>query len=116
MEITYEMVLNFIKEGLLDEELVDLWNEYCQIDNYIFDFSDPEYFFNDNFENPYDACRAMQFGDVSWNDCYIAFNGYGNLQTFQYFDEYGNYNDLAKWLFPHWQDHFKYEVIVGYNS
>lgn len=116
MEITYEMILNYIKNGLLDEELVNLWNEYCQADDHIFSFKDPEAFFNEEFSSPYEAFRASHYGDVAYNDSYVAYNGYGNIQTFEYFDEYGNYNDLAEWVFPHWQIHFTEEEILEYNS
>lgn len=112
--ITYEMLLNYIKNGLFDEELVSLWNEYCQADDYIFSFDDPEAFFNEEFSSPYEAWRASHYGEVHYEDSYIAYNGYGNLQTFEHFDEYGNYDDLATWLFPCWQDHFKKEDILEY--
>ena len=112
--MTYEMVLNYIRNGLLDEELVSLWNEYAKADLHIFDFSDPETFFNENFSTPYEAFRASYCGSVDYADDYIAFDGYGNLESFNYFDDYGNDCDLAMWLFPHWQDHFKEEDILEY--
>lgn len=112
--MTYEMILNYIKNGLLDEELVSLWNEYCNADDYIFSFDDPEAFFNEEFSSPYEAFRASHFGNVSYSDNYIAYNSYGNLQTFNSFEDYGNYDDLAKRVLPHWQDHFTEEEILEY--
>lgn len=42
-----------------------------------------EEFFNTFFTEPMDAVRAWHFGgdDNSWNDEYIHFNAYGNLET-----------------------------------
>ena len=115
MEITQEMILEYLKNALEDAELVELWNIYCDND-YIFPFDDPESFFNETFGTAYDACRALQFGEVSWNDCYITFDGYGNLKSSNYFDDLGNYEDLAEEVFPHWQVHFTEEEILEYNS
>ena len=95
MEITYEMILNYIRNGLLDEELIQLWNEYAKADLYIFDFSDPEAFFNENFSTPYEAFRASYCGSVDYSDDYIAYDGYGNLESFNYFDGYGNSGTAA---------------------
>jgi len=45
-------------------------------------------FFNNYFaDNPSEAVRATFFGDLkSWNDEYIRFNGYGNLESVSDFD------------------------------
>ncbi|MBD5381907.1 hypothetical protein [Clavibacter sp.] len=41
-----------------------------------------EDFFEVYFSNPMEAVRAWHFGgDNSWNDDYIKFNAYGNLET-----------------------------------
>jgi len=41
-------------------------------------------FFNEFFEdNPAEAARAVYFGNVqNWNDNYVTFNRYANLETF----------------------------------
>jgi len=36
---------------------------------------------NELFTSPYECARAMHFGNVSWNDDYITFNGYANLES-----------------------------------
>lgn len=65
----------------------------------ILDFSDPEEFFKEYFESPYDAVLSVQYGDVHWSDNYIYFNGYGNLETLYEipYDDYKN-EIIAQWL------------------
>lgn len=64
----------------------------------LMDFSDPEYFFNTYFSNPYEAARATQFGKVNWFDDYIKFDGYGNLQSVPYI----NFNDYDAEIIEQW--------------
>ena len=59
-----------------------------------------EIYFDDN---PQEAARATCFGDIrNWNDPYIRFNAYGNLET-TYKIDYEPYEDeiLEEWLNQH---------------
>ena len=38
------------------------------------------------FENKLDAVRATFYGDYRYNDDYVRFNGYGNLESFSEYD------------------------------
>ena len=54
-------------------------------------------------DNPQEAARATYFGDIrNWNDPYIRFNAYGNLET-TYKIDYEPYEDeiLEEWLNQH---------------
>lgn len=80
---TIEKTFEEFKSELTTDELVELWNEYCeehreydQILNY-FD----EDTINQFFATPYDALRASPFGEVSFNHEYFMFDGYGNIRT-----------------------------------
>ncbi len=68
---------------LTDESKISCFNEYAaeyNADEQIFTFD--EEFFNTFFSSPIDAVRACFFGNIeSWNDEYIKFNGYGNLES-----------------------------------
>lgn len=86
------------------EDLEEYYNDI--IDKYeipyldeIYDFSDPEYFFNEYFTSSYEAARATQFGKVNWYDNYIRFDGYGNLQSIPHinFDDYSD-EIIEQWL------------------
>lgn len=72
-----------------------------------FDFSEPEEFFNEYFDSPFEAASAIHFGKVNWFDNYIRFNAYGNLQTcFEiYFEDYQD-DIIKQWL----KEHFECEV------
>lgn len=91
------------KEDLDNNSLEDIYNkldsEYAKdiIDWVPFD----DEFFDIYFENkPYEAARATYFGNIqNWNDKYIRFNGYGNLETTHRID-YDLYDTeiLEAWL------------------
>lgn len=114
--VTNYDVLNFLKNGLTEEELVELWNEYST--DTIYSFSDPEEFFNEYFSSPYEAFRASYFGNVNYSDKFVAFNAYKNLETFNNFDDYGDYETLAHWLKldEDWQKRFTEEQILEYKN
>ena len=70
--------------GWNDSDWLSAHNTYCSEsgdpDNQIHVFD--EEFFNTYFEGrPMDAARATNFGTVNWNDDYITFNGYRNLES-----------------------------------
>jgi len=51
------------------------------LDNLRYEENDDE-FFDVYFEGkPQEAVRASYFGNYSYTDCYVCFNGYGNLDT-----------------------------------
>ena len=80
---------------------IAIYNEYCSEhgdgDN-VFEYFDEDFFkvFFDG-ENPMDVARAVYFGNIqSWEDEYIRFNAYGNLETFSVWDaeeEANNHTD-----------------------
>lgn len=53
-----------------------------------FDYQEnDDYFFNTYFENnPAEAVRACYFGNYNYNDKYVKFNVYGNLETACHFE------------------------------
>lgn len=76
---------DIIKSELQDvefDELLAAYNEYC------FNSSCEEYFLNDEeffelfFENKMDLVRAIKYGDYNFNDDFVQFNGYGNIDSF----------------------------------
>lgn len=50
-------------------------------------FENDEEFFNMFFENKViEAVRAVYYGNYNYNDDYVKFDGYGNLETCNYYD------------------------------
>ena len=77
--------------NLTDREKIAIYNEYClehgDSDKMLYDFDDE--FFEMAFEGkePMEICRATFFGHItSWNDEYIRFNAYGNLESLSEYD------------------------------
>ena len=76
-----------IREYLLNNEetLLEVvselnsWNS-C-LDNLDFWENDEE-FFNTFFDNPMEAIRATYYGNYNYNDDYVKFNGYGNIDSY----------------------------------
>ena len=89
----------YIAESNLEDVFNKLDTEYQEniIDWIPFDEDFWENYFNDN---PQEAARATYFGNIrNWNDEYIRFNAYGNLETTNHID-YENYDEeiLEAWL------------------
>mgnify|MGYP003481243307 FL=1 len=97
-------------KNLTDREKIAIYNEYClehgDSDKMLYDFDDE--FFEMAFEGkePMEICRATFFGHItSWNDEYIRFNAYGNLESLSEYDaveEIYEYEDV-------WEDYIESE-------
>lgn len=80
-----------IREYLLNNEetLLDVvselnsWNS-C-LENLDFWENDEE-FFNTFFDNPMEAIRATYYGNYNYNDDYVKFNGYGNIDSYSEYE------------------------------
>ena len=76
-----------IREYLLNNEetLLDVVSELNSwngcLENLEFWENDEE-FFNTFFDNPMEAIRATYYGDYNYNDEYVKFNGYGNIDSY----------------------------------
>lgn len=84
---TIETIINVINE-MDSNELIQLNNEYCEaingMDSCI--YSNDDDFLEDYFNSKSDLARAIFYGDYRYMDNYVVFNGYGNLESFQYMD------------------------------
>lgn len=90
------------KDNLENASLEDIYNkldsEYQEniIDWVPFD----DEFFNTYFDDPYEAARTVFFGDIkNWNDDYIRFNAYRNLESTNTID-YETYDEeiIKNWI------------------
>ncbi len=74
-------------ENMSSEELMNLNNMFCDVMSYHDDniFYNDEEFFNMCFGNkPIEAARAAAHGDYNFHHDYVKFNGYGNLESFNF--------------------------------
>ena len=98
------MKKNEIREYLLNNEdvLLDVvselnsWN-IC-FENLDF-WENNEEFFNTFFDNPMEAIRATYYGNYNYNDDYVKFNGYGNIDSYSEYERIeeikDNINDIV---------------------
>lgn len=84
---TIQQVINVINRMDRDD-LIQLNNEYAQSINA---FDDEVRFNDDDFLNTFfdkdlsGLARAICYGDYRYSDELVRFNGYGNLESFNYF-------------------------------
>jgi hypothetical protein len=81
--------INKADENFNSNQLLELNNAYCEainnMDNQI--FSNDEDFFEMFFPNAGDGLRVAQavfYGDYKYSHDYVMFDGYGNLQSYDY--------------------------------
>lgn len=83
-----EQIIEIIN-NMTSDQLVELNNKYCEELNYSDSdiYNNDEDFFNTFFRNePMEVVRATFYGDYDFTHDYVIFNGYGNLETFNYMD------------------------------
>lgn len=97
-----DSIVNILKNYWSNGDLISLWNDYCdkhRCDDYIIEDMS---LFDDLFGDmsPLDIVRRVQYGDFRPDDDYFAFNGYGNLVSFNDLSDYGpfSYEELAEHL------------------
>lgn len=98
--MTYEQIMETL-ESMGTKELVEVHNKYCDayndMDNIIYENDD--YFLETYFmERPAELARAIQYGDYRYCDDYVQFNGYGNLDSFNYTDGHVFLSDIANYV------------------
>lgn len=80
----------FVLDEVKDEEVnMDDYNDFLRENNYSDDeiFYNDEDFFNTFFSSPLEAVRASCYGDYNYNDNFVKFDGYGNLDSADYLDD-----------------------------
>lgn len=90
-----------IKEAfseLSDSYKVAIWNMYARetCDDEICENEDD--FFEQFFSSTMDAVRAICYGNYRYCDDWVKFNGYGNLDSTNYPEEWIDEDYLCEWL------------------
>lgn len=90
-----ECITEHIRNFWSNEDIIRAWNNYCSeecMEDYI--HSNDEYFFEEMFEKADDAVRAVCYGEYHYQDEYVVFNAYGNLDSFDYWKDENSPIDL----------------------
>lgn len=101
--MTSDKIMDFINNKMDNAKVIDLWNECIEVKDMPDDrvYGNDEDFFDTYFNSPYEAVSSAALGD--WKDCdtYVAFDGYANVVSFDYWDDENSPIDiyiLVDWL------------------
>lgn len=98
MEKTKESIIEFLK-NLDSEDLMHIHNEYVEYMSYYDDeiYLNNEDFFNEFFDNKdiYNIVQRVHFGNFQYNEKFIKYNGYGNLDTTNYIEDWIDFENIA---------------------
>ena len=78
VKVDMDMILISIYNSLIDMEDEEGYGKICYND---------EDFFNNTFENAYDAAWAVAIGDWRCTDDFVYFNNKGHLTSFNHWDD-----------------------------
>ena len=84
-----------------DSVLLQAYSEYSAENGYDSVYDNDDDSINIMFENTHDALRSAFYGDYNPSHAYFTFNGYGNLQSFEYLDSDNSpidVSELSQWL------------------
>ena len=97
---TQEQIKEFLQD-LDDEELKQIWNDYCDANSYSDDFVYDMDEFDEIMSNsePTDIANKIFYGDFNPNHNYFCFNGYANLVSSDYLDDLIHIDDLAEYIY-----------------
>lgn len=106
-----EALLNDMKM----DELVSIWNEYCDAVNYMDDRIESMDAFDELMSGmePHEIAQKVCYGDFSYAQDWFAFNGYGNLISFDFEEDEKCpiYTlDVAEYAVEHDTDFGSYEI------
>ena len=108
---TIEAITDYIT-SLNDDEVINLHNQYCQSCNYSDNeiYENEDEFFETYFQKPLEAIRSVFYGDYRYMDKYVMFNGYGNLESFNYPEKFIDFPAIADRILEHPEDFYDIEL------
>ena len=97
-----QAIINIIKDNWSTDELVNAWNLRCEKKGDMDEFIENMSFFDEMFQHlsPLEIIDKVKGCNFCTGDNYFAFNGYGNLESFSYVEDYSrfSYEELAEYL------------------
>ena len=97
-----DAIIDIIKTNWSTDELVNAWNLRCEKKGYMDEFIENMSSFDEMFQNlsPLEIIDKVRGCNFCTGDDYFAFNGYGNLESFSYAEDYScfSYEELAEYL------------------
>ena len=98
-QVQLQQVIEQLKQD--DNTLLQAYSEYASNNNYDSVYDNDDESINMMFADSHEALRAAFYGDYNHSHAYFTFNGYGNLQSFEYLDDDNSpidIEELAQWI------------------
>lgn len=99
-----EKIIDLLENELSMEELVEVWNDYCERNN----LGGDEIFSLKDFDAYYENYTPSQIAQAVFNsryfnpsDTWFGFDGYGNLRTFYYLYDEMDLEAIADFAIEH---------------
>ena len=109
----YDLVYDYL-DNLYSEELLELWNEYCESiyndDDKIWELTDD--FLDETFSSPSDLAQNVDWDDFRYTDDYCTFDGYGKLVSFDYLSDHIDIAFMVEWYAEEYEDTCVEEIWV----
>lgn len=99
-DLSIEEIMDFLVNEIDGDELMDLWNEYCDF----YEYYDDRVFYNDEdtlqmiCDSYMSVAQRITYGNYNYSHEYLKLNGYANFESADYVDYLINVDDLAEWL------------------
>ena len=93
-----EEILGLIRndDNLTMEIISELNGQNGCLENYSFYENDEEFFEIFFYNKPMEAVRSSFYGDYRFNDDYVRFNAYENLESFNYISDIVDYEEVLE--------------------
>ena len=98
-QVQLQQVIEQLKQD--DSTLLQAYSGYASNNGYDSVYDNDELILDDMFTSHYDAIRSAFYGDYNPSHAYFTFNGYGNLQSFEYLISDNSpidIEELAQWI------------------
>lgn len=98
-------------ENLNAGDLISIWNEYRRVHHY-----DGDIYYMEEFDwvcehlTPTDLAHRIFYGKFNPNNIYFMFNGYANLESSDYVDDFIDVDDLAQFIYDNDDDLDDYDL------
>lgn len=111
-QVQLQQVIEQLKQD--DSTLLRAYSEYASNNGYDSVYDNDDESINMMFTDSHDAIRSAFYGDYNPSHAYFTFNGYGNLQSFEYLDSDNSpidIEELAQWIIDN-ESYDEYDIDV----
>lgn len=103
-ERKFDLVYDYL-DNLRSEDLLELWNEYCEStynDDKVWELTDD--FLDETFSSPSDLAQNVDWDEFRYTDDYCKFDGYGKLVSYDYLSDCIDIGEMVEWYAEEYND------------